>query len=106
MNFKSAFFAIIIFSQTIANRLKNNSLTNKSIGLFLKKIFDIIFIFAGKYKLLFTSIVYSVFFQLLAALSIFFFALSLQIQIYFLNLIWINALTSIILILPILLNIF
>lgn len=65
------------------------------------KILNLFFIYEGAYKSLFLSIIYSLVFQALNTMSVYFLALAISLNLNIFDLFWINALVSVILVLPI-----
>lgn len=103
-----ALIFLVLFTNKIAggvesfsNHFLNSEKNSKSFRVFLNKVINSILVFRGSYKILAISLFYGALFQFLATAGIYFLSLSIGINIYFIDLLWINALASIILVLPV-----
>jgi uncharacterized protein (TIRG00374 family) len=102
-SFVVSIIIIFLFNKQAADWLKKiylKILINKKEGR-AEKIIDIIFIFKDNYRALFNLLLYSLISQFLNTLSVYFLALSLNVNLTIIDLLWINALISIALIIPI-----
>ncbi len=102
IGFLSSIFLLLFYVKVVVVKIKN--IFNFYHGRFrviLDKIINLFFVYEGAYKVLLNSLLYSLLFQVLNTLSVYFLALSMGINLSIYDLFWVNALVSIVLVIPI-----
>ncbi len=88
-------------SDAVYRAFKKFSKKEGSFYVVFKKITSLLFLYKGAYAVIVLAIIYGVVFQFLNCLSIFFIAKSLNMFIPLLDIMWVMALVSIILVVPV-----
>jgi len=103
----SILFILFLFNEKIVTKIKKlyckmqSNDNYEQINKTANKVINLIFAYKGAYKTLGVSLFYGLLFQAVNTLSTYFLVLSIGLNLNFIDLLWINALVSIIIATPI-----